>query len=284
MIKLLRILPVFMHILFFICHLSYAQDNQCDYADFDRTLIEHGETLVYNAYIFGQIVPMGKAELNISKEELDGKEYYLFKGHAQGGHLIFTIDLNLEAYVDYHTLKPEFFLYRQTGFESRMRKLDFKWETGEIVYFKRSNETEPYVERARTPMQPHTRDILSTLYFARSIEPVIGATKVMRLIEKRDIWTVDVVVTDKKELTASNGKKYNALLIKILPRQTGNNEMFQGLFGLKGDISLWVTEERRIPVQIEGDYPLGFFNLPITVVLHEWYPQTAIPVFNSEEK
>ncbi len=253
-----------------------AQETENGYSDFDRSYIEPGEKLVYNAYIFGQLLPMGSAELNISETEVDGKQYYLFSGHAKGGHLIFTVDLDLESYVDYHTLRPDFFLYKQTGFESRMRKLDFNWDTNEIIYSKRSRDDDPYEQRSKTPIQPATRDILSTLYFARSIEPVVGATKVMRLIEKRNIWTVDVSVEEKKEFTTHKGTKFDALLIKISPRQTGDNELFHGLFGLKGNISLWVTEDRRIPVQIEGDYMLGFINLHLTVVLQEWAPANVI--------
>ena len=260
-----------------------AQESEYNYSDFDRSYIQSGETLLYNAYIFGQLLPMGRAELTISQTEIEGKEYYLFSGHAKGGHLIFTVDLDLASYVDAKTLRPDFFLYKQTGFESRMRKLDFNWDTNEIIYSKKSREDDPYEQRARTPMQPATRDILSTLYFARSIEPVVGATKVMRLIEKRDIWTVDVSVEDKKEFTTHDGTTFDALLIKISPRETGDNALFHGLFGLKGNIRLWVTEDRRIPVQIEGDYMLGFINLHLTVVLKEWSPADAITGVDNDQ-
>lgn len=277
---------LFVSILSFFCLLnvsyllSVEPDNDAyDYTGFDRSLIEPGETLVYNAYIFGQLIPMGTAELTISEEDIEGTRYYLFHGKARGGHLIFTVDLDLQSYVNHATLRPDFFIYQQTGFEQRVRRLDFDWEHGEIIYKKKSCPEDEYELRAQTPMLPQTRDILSTLYFARSIEPRVGATRVMRLIEKRTIWTVDVTVTEKKQITIADGKTFDALLVKIQPRQTGDNELFRGLFGLKGDIMLWVTEDKRIPVQIEGDYTLGFFNIKLRVMLQDWSPDGIVPSF-----
>jgi len=277
-----KIFAVFSAVLLFAVPISAQTENvqsdfSYEYAPFDRSLLPVGETLNYQAFIFGQLIPIGQAQLKIDKIEKDGKPYYLFTGKVVGGYLIFEIKLDLESYIHYDTLRPDYFIHTQSGFEQRTRKLVFDWNKGDIIYYKQDSP-DTYSERARTPILPHTRDILSTLYFARDIPSEINSTKMMRLIEKRKVWTVKITVTDEKEITLPDNRKFQALLVKIDPIEEIKepNEMFRGLFGLEGNITLWVSKEHKIPLMIEGDYTMGFIKLHIMVFLKSWSPENII--------
>ena len=260
-----------------------TDDPGFDYTGFDTTLIAPGEKLVYTAYILGKMIPLGKAELEINEIEMDGGKFHQFVGTVNGGYLIFDVKMRLESLVDYYTLRPHVFNYEQSGFEKKIRKLDFDWKEKKIIYSKKKFWEENYTERARTAVMPRTRDILSTMYFARALKPEIHEKMVMNLIEKRDIWTVVVEVIDKKLVRLPSGEECKAMLVTITPHaiDKNNNKVFKGLFGLKGNISLWVTEDKRIPIQIEGDYTMGIIDLHITVVLDEWAPAGLV---ETEEK
>ncbi len=246
--------------------LDSCEGDEYDYSDFDRSLIPVGEKLTYNAYILGQFLPIGKAELSIRTLENDGRLYYLFSGDVTGGYLIFSVRMQLRSYIDYETLRPMLFTQKQEGFETKERKLIFDWQKKTITYFKKDFLNNSFKKRSSVFILPHTRDILTTLYFARSITPVINAQKTMNMIEKREVWTVTIEVIGKEKLSLQSGE-YDALRIKIVPLKTSDNKIFRGLFGIEGEIILWVTEDKRIPLLIEGTYVMGFIPLHVKIVL-----------------
>ncbi|MEW6535186.1 MAG: DUF3108 domain-containing protein [Candidatus Auribacterota bacterium] len=260
-------------------------DNDYLYTPFDRSLIPEGEQLTYQAFILGKLIPMGTAHLSIDKVVHDNEDAYRFRGTAEGGYLIFTVKMLMDSIVNYATLRPIRFIHDQSGFEQRKRILTFDWDSMLIRYSKFDFSDDVLIQRAETPIEPQTRDILSTLYFARSVKPEVGYTVTMKLIEKRDIWKVKIVVVEKGTVKVKD-RDVAALKIKLIPdiKQDTQNEVFQGLFGLKGEIILWVSEDRRIPLLIEGDYPLAFFDLKIRVILMEWAPEEIItPVANTPQ-
>ena len=243
--------------------------------NFDRSLIELGEKLNYRVFMFGKLLPLGTASLEIKETTIENKKYYLFEGNANGGYLIFNVALNLKSFVDYKTLQPSLFIHIQDGFEKRTRKLIFDFDENKIIYQKKIGDSE-YIERARTDMLPFTRDPLSTLYFARPLSDRLKEKMFLRTIEKRHIWSICVETVQKKELTLLSGKKCTALLVKIIPEKPSDNQLFRGLFGLEGEIMLWVSEDKKIPLLIEGNYMFGFIPLKIIVMLNDWQPDTAI--------
>ncbi len=242
---------------------------------FDRSLIEPGEKLNYRVFMFGKLLPLGTASLEIKETTIENKKYYLFEGNANGGYLIFNVILNLKAFIDYKTLRPSHFIHHQDGFEQRTRKLTFDFDKNKIIYQKKIGSDE-YIERARTDMLPFTRDPLSTLYFARSLPNKLKEKMFLKTIEKRHIWSVCIETVGKKELTLLSGKKCTALLIKITPEKPSDNQLFRGLFGLEGEIMLWVSEDKKIPLLIEGNYMFGFIPLKIIVMLNDWQPDGIV--------
>ncbi|MCD6459614.1 DUF3108 domain-containing protein [bacterium] len=272
-----KILPVFLF-LSTVCLSQEPHDknNAYDYTNFDTQLIAPGEKLVYTAYIFGKMLPLGKAVFEINEKDQDGRKFYQFTGTVKGGYLIFTVKINMQSLVDYNTLRPYISTYVQKGFEKRVRKLNFDWQNKELIYSKKKFWKDEYKQRGKTPILPHTRDILSTMYFARKLKPVLHEKMIMNLVEKLHIWTVVVETVDKKVIRLRDGTKCKAILVTIKPHEISKNKLFKGLFGLKGNISLWVTEHKSIPLQIKGDYTMGFFNLHITVILDKWSPSNLI--------
>jgi len=263
-----------------ICSAQAMLDNDSayDYTGIDTALIAPGEKLVYTAYLLGKMIPLGKAVMEVNEIERDGRKFYQFVGEVDGGYFIFDVKMRLESLIDYYTLRPHVFHYEQKGFEKKIRKLDFDWNDKKVIYSKKKFWEDDYTERARTHIMPRTRDILSTMYFARALKPELHKKMVMNLIEKREVWTVVVEVVEKKVVRLRNGSHCKAMLVTITPHEIekNNNKVFKGLFGLKGNISLWVTEDKRVPLQIEGDYTMGIIDLHITVVLDEWTPEDLV--------
>jgi len=254
---------------------AMATTVHADSSNFDRALIEPGEKLNYKVFMFGRMLPLGSASLEIKETTIENKKYYLFEGTANGGYLIFNVILNLKSFIDHKTLKPSLFIHHQDGFEQRTRKLTFDWNINKIIYHKK-NDSDEYVERARTNILPFLRDPLSTLYFARSLSSKLNTKMLLRTIEKRHVWPVWVETVKKKELTLLSGKKCTAILVKIMPEAPSDNQLFSGLFGLGGEIMLWVSEDKKIPLLIEGNYMFGFIPLKIIVMLDDWQPDTSI--------
>ena len=245
---------------------------------FDQSLLPIGEKLTYKMYLFGRFLKVGNAEFTINELDQDGRSFYHFSGKGQGGYLFYTVKMALDGFVDKATLKPVEYVHLQTGFEKRCRKLIFDWNTNILTYYKKKLLTDLYRKKSESSLVPGTRDILSVVYFARSIPPVVGYSRVVRFVEKREIWTVTIRVAEKQTIRLKNGYSVKALLLHIEPHHDlhEGNEVFRALFSGKKRIGLWVTEDYRIPLMIEGKLPYKWLPIPFTVILSDWFPAERI--------
>ncbi|MCB1196655.1 DUF3108 domain-containing protein [bacterium] len=241
-------------------------------------LILPGEKLRYSMYLFGRLLKVGEAEFTTAEQDQDGRALYIFTGSGTGGYLFYTVVMTLRSITDQHTQKPLTFEHLQSGFEKRCRKLVFDWDNESVVYYRKKNLRDDYYIKAVSPISSDTRDILSTVYFARSMPPEIGSSQVMRFIEKRDIWTVSITVKDKQPLALQGDKKVNALLLSIRPHHDlhEGNEVLRALFSGRKEIGLWVSEKYRIPLMIEGNLPYKWLPIPFSIILTEWQPADRV--------
>jgi hypothetical protein len=123
------------------------------------------------------------------------------------------------------------------------------------------------------PVPADTVDIVSALYLARSFLQSDQAETTLNLVNKDEIWAVRLRRGEAQRIETPAGD-FECVRVLLGPIQVGGDELgeegrtrFEALFGLHGDISLWVERERAFPVVIEGTVPLGPFDVAIKASL-----------------
>ena len=118
-----------------------------------------------------------------------------------------------------------------------------------------------------------TVDILSAIYLARSFLQSQQAETSLHLVNKDELWDVSLRRGETRRIETKAGE-FECVRVLLGPRHVGGDELgeegkahFEALFGLHGDISLWVERERAFPVVIEGTVPLGPFDVAIKASL-----------------
>jgi len=114
-------------------------------------------------------------------------------------------------------------------------------------------------------------DILGAVYLARDL--VRGGRDSMQLamLQKDNLWDVTLTRGRRAEVEASDGRyacREVRLSVAIPEGEPDDGRSFSGLFGIKGDLKIWLHESTGVPVMIEGDVPVGdILDLHATVRL-----------------
>jgi hypothetical protein len=127
--------------------------------------------------------------------------------------------------------------------------------------------------------EPRTRDVpagtfdmLTAVYMARSLV-VDGRQRIeFPLIDRNDLWQVQLTRGKTKQIETVAGK-FNAVQVELRtgpPEGTATDEAtkFEGLFGIHGSISIWMEAASGVPVQIEGAIPAGPIDIDVRIDLH----------------
>ena len=83
------------------------------------------------------------------------------------------------------------------------------------------------------------------------------------------MWDVTVKAVKRETVEVPAGK-FKALLIEITPKPADDDtEMrtdFEGLFGIRGEIQVWVDQKTMIPLKIRGVVPFGIdLNMEVSL-------------------
>lgn len=110
--------------------------------------------------------------------------------------------------------------------------------------------------RARIQVGATVRDMLSVIYYARSLrftpqEP----SHLVEVVQGRNVWKVQVSLV-KSEFVEVPAGRFAANLIAITP-VSQHDEKFEGLFGIKGSLKVWLDQASGQPVQVTGTIPFG---------------------------
>jgi hypothetical protein len=138
-----------------------------------------------------------------------------------------------------------------------------------------------WVIRDRHALEKPAYDMLSVVYLCREMDLEVGGEgETVRIVNAHDLWDVNVRAI-KRETVEVPGGKFKALRIQIRPSPANDGtklrDEFQGLFGIKGNIRLWIDEESRIPVKIRGVVPFGVdLNMEIDLV-RKRIPKSPLP-------
>lgn len=260
-----------------------------------------GEKLIYNVRLINRKrflgLNSGNVAFEVTKGTLNDKNCYIFKGLVEGSGLGYVLKLASESYIDSKTLYPLLATNIQSGSEERKKKIvffddrieyvkvkhcklggkcqeatHFNKTNGAKVHCKGCKDRKHYTWRIRAIHENDkpTYDLLSGLFVARNFDLEVGGkSKEAILVDDRDLWKMNVRAIGEETIETEIGK-FETLSLKLttspLNDHAKRQETFRGLFGLKGDIELWVEKKSKIPIRIRGTYPI-IFDVPIEVTI-----------------
>ena len=248
-----------------------------------RLVIPQGERLVYNAR-----VSLGPVEATIGSVVLSaGSEEYrpglLLPGPGAGARGQLTGWLRAEAegrYQSLYVLDAEIttrflpqqwpkvrYFYEQRGTERRRREvlLGLRDGVGRASY--RSDTDEGAERGTRIWKRPTERelpypmavDTMGAIYMVRTLVADDLEELVFPMVAKLRLWDVTLRRGELAEhsLPAGRFEAQQVLLTTTRHPDDPEDGRFEGLFGMHGDIVIWVDPATGIPVRVVGQVPLG---------------------------
>ena len=122
-------------------------------------------------------------------------------------------------------------------------------------------------------------DLLSSVYYARNMVREDLAQMSFPVADKLDLWELRLR-RGKEGVLETDAGSFDGVQILLQPRLYPGEESekakaraaeFEGLFGLKGSIELWVERSTGVPLLITGEIPVGLgIALDVEVVLQSY--------------
>lgn len=230
-------------------------------------------------------------------------EQAVLSARAEGQYAVYTLD---ELITSAH-LPQAFpaILHRstQSGTENRKREVSLGYKDGKFVSVYRrdthckkctqkSHFVEPtwawqdaeHCEGCKRPehriwKDPVTRDapeacvdMLTAVYVARAMVLEGRDSADFQLMDRDELWDVHLKRGKSKkriEVSAGEFDAYEITLETRVPKtETGRDESdFSGLFGIHGQLSIWVEAATGVPIWIRGVVPVGPIELDVGVEL-----------------
>jgi len=207
-----------------------------------------GERLVFSVE-YG-IVKAGTGTLSVTgPEEYEGLMAWRISASARSNpafSAFFRVnDLN-EALLDavqFHTLR--FYKSLEEGDYAHSEQVLFDQEAGTALYPEEEDPGERVCE-----LPPHALDVLSCLYYARTLPLEVGETYVMDCHTDNDNYPLEVTVLRSERVRVPAGT-FDCVLVQ--PRLAA-----QGIFDQQGEILVWMTDDsRHMPVLMRSAIVIG---------------------------
>lgn len=215
------------------------------------------------------IIKAGTAVLSVTgPEEYDGCLAYRITATARSNpafSTFFRVEDTNEALLDivqFHTL--HFSKDLNEGDYSFQEDVLFDQEAGVVTY-----PEEPDPDLASVEIPPHSLDVLSCLYFARTLPLEVGETYFIDSHIDNDNYPLEVTVCERERIRVPAGE-FDCILVKPGLRS-------QGIFDQQGEIWVWLTDdERHMPVLMRSQIVIG----EIVCVLEDYATGEPLDVDN----
>ena len=267
--------------------------------------LKQGERLVYEGSLAqgDNFLHVGHAEL---RTERDAGVGTILRARARGARLGYILDNRLTTVLDADGL-PILHRNEQQGTERRHKKIEFSEGGARFARLKHCNSSdcenskhmvdavdfvgfipwgtkEVHCEEKSCTHRDHYAwqyqkdhkfegpyfDLLSAVFVARGLDFEVGdKPQTIAVVSDKELWLVDVYAQKAEKLKVKAGE-FDALCLVLEPRPApGSNgkERFEGLFGLKGSLRIWVEKTTGRPVLIEGDLPFAFLDFKARIEL-----------------
>jgi len=233
----------------------------------ENTAFGPGERLQFSVE-YG-IIKAGTAVLAVSgPEQWEGLLAYRISATASSNPAFGTFfrvnDLN-EALLDivqFHTLR--FYKSLEEGDFRYQEEVLFDQDAGLVNYPEETDSTLIFME-----IPPHALDVLSCMYFARTLPLEVGETYYVDSHIDNDNYPLEIVVHERERIRVPAGE-FDCIMVQ--PQLRG-----QGLFDQQGEIWVWFTDdERHMPVLMRSAIVIG----EIVCVLEDYTEGEPLDVQN----
>lgn len=251
----------------------------------------------------GKVTMSSQVQSFITETGKDGLlEQVLLKGRAEGSYQVYTLDNTISTAILPQDWPRIVHRNVQTGTENRSREtlvgvlsgkpgsryrgdghckgckekahfVSGSWPWSDDAHCKKCRAAEHRVwrEPKQREVPAGTLDMLSAVFLARSMV-IDGAARVeFPLVDRTDLWRVQLSRGETRRIETSAGT-FDAVEIQLA---TGAKEVvgesettkFEGLFGIRGKIVIWMEARTGVPVRIEGAVPAGPIDIDVTIEL-----------------
>ncbi len=117
-------------------------------------------------------------------------------------------------------------------------------------------------------------DMLGAVYLSRTLLLSGEEEVVFPLLDRTTLWELTLRRGDRKVVEVPAGR-FDAIEIILDPKHypgepEKDKEKFEGLFGIRGSIHLWVDVTTGVPVRIAGSIPAGPVDIDVDIFLEEF--------------
>lgn len=279
----------------------FPRDEELEYiVSIDLGIL--GEPEVGRVAMTSVVRPFARpGDTEISFDEERSMEQALVSARARGEYQVYTLDETIQTRfqpVSFPQLRHESI---QRGTESRRRELSLGLKDGvptasyrndghckgckddahfvDPTFFwnDRAHCTGCKAGEHRIWKDPREReipakavDMVTAVMLARTVVSQGKSSAVFTLVDRDRLWEVELSRGKRGRMKVSAGH-YDVVEIVLKTRppasETGREEDFQGLFGLHGNISIWMHPESGVPVLISGRIPAGPIELDVRIEL-----------------
>jgi len=132
-------------------------------------------------------------------------------------------------------------------FEKHLREGGFK---ADVVQIFDQYRDIVYEEEDTTMIETYAQDVLSSLYYVRTLDLHVGDTIAILNYSDRKCYDLDVIVHKREEIEVEAGK-FTCLKVEPLLKSAG-------LFKHEGELAVWLTDDRlKMPVLMKSKVLVG---------------------------
>jgi len=236
----------FISALTFVLILTLASYSTAEPAAADIDVPWKGERLVFEISWFK--LKGGTAVIEVSEgAEVQGRKV----------HQISAVT-NSNQFVDkFHKVRDrvDSFVYTDnlSSFRFKVHQEEGRFRQDKEIYFDYAKGTAAYTvgkETSYYPIPIFLQDALSSLYYLRTRELVIGNSVLIDVFEDKKLWQVEVQVLGKERIVTPAGE-FDTVMVKPLLK-------FEGIFQRKGEVYVWLTDDsRKMPVRMKSKIKIG---------------------------
>jgi hypothetical protein len=208
-----------------------------------------GEKLVYSVQ-YG-IVNAGEAVLEVKNiGVIDAKPVYCIVSDARTND-VFSV---------FYRVRDRFLSFMDTTdlvslrYEKHLREGKFK--SDRVVVFDQKQH-KAFYEKKEIPVAPRTQDVLSAMYYSRTLPLKVGHTFALANHTDGKNYPLIVKVLAAERITVEAGT-FDCLVVEPFLR-------YPGIFTQKGRVKLWITNDRyKIPVLMKSKVIIGEVSAVLT--------------------
>lgn len=218
-----------------------------------------GETLTFDIS-WSQFITAGTATITVRdrRPSFDSTAYYIVADGRPTPLLsaIYPLYYKADTLLDVFSLLPQRgSVFTQEGSRSSLKATRFNQATRRATY----EVTGARAVRKDVALPAFTQDALSALYVIRALPLALDASIAMPVTDSGEIYRVRLHVVAQQSLTTPLGR---TTAWKVVPSILDEHGTPTGQ-----TIAVWISDdERKLPLKIEADLPVGRFVIVLTSV------------------